>query len=80
MGMAPEATTDDSDARGTARDDLCECYMARGLSGDSSICAAVCEYKEGEIRCSRPDGHDGPHAACGTALHPIETWNDEDDR
>lgn len=80
MGMAPEATADDSTGHELPTGDACECYMARGLDGDLSECGATFESGAAEYLCSRPDGHDGPHAACGTAMHPIVTWGGEGDR
>ena len=29
---------------------------------------------EGVWMCTRPKGHDGDHAACGTGSHPMATW------
>ena len=29
------------------------------------------------FRCTRPDGHEGNHAACAKGYHPLTEWGDE---
>ena len=30
--------------------------------------------------CSREQGHDGPHVACGTKDHALATWDNDGER
>lgn len=36
----------------------------------------VCQEPTYGYVCTRAPGHDGPHVACGTVDHQIETWED----
>lgn len=53
--------------------DLCREY-ANGPTGD--LCLAVFPTGAGHFECTRPAGHDGKHAACGSGHdgHPIVQW------
>jgi len=51
----------------------CDCP----LRGDSDPSAERChEPGPRETICTRPAGHDGPHAACSVAEHPVVTWEE----
>jgi len=51
--------------------DHCDC----ALEGESNPDAARCHASGPDgVICSRPDGHDGPHAACNPVEHPVATW------
>lgn len=30
--------------------------------------------EEPEFRCTRPRGHEGDHASCGSEIHPLRAW------
>lgn len=47
----------------------CQCPLRGGDLTDP--CNA--ESPEGNL-CSKPAGHDGPHAACSITRHPVEVW------
>lgn len=56
--------------------DACECVLRGHFEEGDEECLAIFEFEHGDGRllCSRPDGHDGPHAACGTNEHPAHVW------
>lgn len=64
---------------GTDRSEHCDCV----LEGDSPSSLDRCgetyhiSDKVGELACTRPAGHDGPHSACTPAEHPAGVWDDE---
>jgi hypothetical protein len=45
-------------------------------SDDTSVCNA---RSDDANLCGKPNGHDGPHAACTVAEHPVEVWDGDDD-
>lgn len=49
----------------------CDCPMQGETPADEERCM---DEKEQGVICSKPDGHDGPHAACNVAEHPMEVW------
>jgi hypothetical protein len=51
----------------------CNCKSRNGWSGD--VCKAMHPTRN-TYRCLKPDGHDGPHAACGRRKHPVKVWAD----
>lgn len=64
----------------------CECVVHHDWPDDAEECRE--EYTGVSsnnayhgLVCSRPEGHDDPHAACTTAEHPVMVWpqNDEGD-
>lgn len=50
----------------------CNCI----LEGDDDRPDTACNEKspDGTLLCSKPDGHDGPHAACNFHIHPVDVW------
>lgn len=48
----------------------CNCVLKNDWPG-SDPCNE--ESPQGNI-CSKPTGHDGPHAACNVVEHPTEVW------
>ncbi len=53
---------------------------AEGLTPDC-VCAAIgsgknCGAEHGEYRCTRPQGHEGPHVICGIFTHQGFQWTD----
>lgn len=57
--------------------EICECAMKGHHNEDTDPCDATFGVAAGELYCSRPKGHDGPHAACSVAAHPAEVWSNE---
>lgn len=58
-----------SSSEATQPEELCECSIRNDWDGDECLA----ENYEG-LMCSRPEGHDGPHVACGMNEHPMEAW------
>lgn len=52
----------------------CNCILRREVE-DSTVCN---EESDAGNLCGKPDGHDGPHAACSVAEHPVEVWEEAD--
>ncbi|WP_148708253.1 hypothetical protein [Haloferax sp. Atlit-12N] len=56
----------------------CDCP----LEGDSYATATpdACNETDetGDFMCSKPAGHDGPHAACNVVEHPSKVWGEDD--
>lgn len=50
--------------------DECQCVLRRETD-DQSVCYAE---SDGGNLCGKPEGHDGPHAACNVVEHPMEVW------
>jgi len=48
-------------------------YCGWHETDDTTVCPAT--SKRHGYHCSRPEGHDGPHVACGTSSHQIATWD-----
>lgn len=59
-------------------EDACECPIKepKAHEGTTSVCMAG--GGDG-LTCSRPLGHDGPHAACSPSQHPRRTWGGDDE-
>ena len=38
----------------------------------------ACQATSPTYICTRPQGHDGQHMACGYLTHPIATWDQEE--
>jgi len=36
-----------------------------------------CNATDGQLACSRPTGHDGPHVACAPPDHKLSVWSDD---
>lgn len=51
----------------------CNCILKGDHRGEGGLCN---EKSDGGNLCSKPQGHDGPHSACTTAVHPVETWGE----
>lgn len=64
-------------------DEICDCPMEGETTADVDRCQAerhLPERRGGQgftVICSRPEGHDGPHAACSVTEHPTEVWGEE---
>lgn len=58
------------------RGDACECLL-HADHGDREECLDECPNTG--LKCSRPEGHDGPHAGCTPAEHPAMAWGDRGD-
>lgn len=67
-------------ARPEGDGDACECVVRGHHGPDDTECLAEFGLSDGgRLLCSRPEGHDGPHAACNRRKHPILAWVQEDD-
>lgn len=55
----------------------CECSLKTEHAPDVDECRE--EHEPTALVCSRPDGHDGSHAACSVAEHPAVVWEPSDD-
>ncbi len=54
--------------------DACECPVQGHHGPDDEGCLDRWEHSNGRLLCSRPAGHDGPHAACNRSEHPVMVW------
>ena len=60
--------------------ELCDCPLEGETPSDVDRCFEEKEFQSRHTGtytqiCSRPAGHDGPHAACTVAEHPAEVWD-----
>lgn len=55
----------------------CDCPL-RGESYQDAMPSPCNEESDEGNLCSKPAGHDGPHAACSAAEHPVEVWEADD--
>lgn len=62
----PEAAMTDGGAS------ACDCPMDGSSDGSLDRCN---EENTTGLMCSKPAGHDGPHAACSVVEHPKEVWD-----
>lgn len=53
---------------------VCECLFRTDWTVGQFPCGAT---GPNGLQCSRPRGHDGPHAACTAGRHPLYTWSTE---
>jgi hypothetical protein len=51
--------------------DACGCAIRNDVPDDADACGAT---SPNDLRCTKPPGHDGQHAACSLSQHPIEAW------
>lgn len=54
--------------------DECNCIIDPDEGRDDTVCNT--ESDNGNL-CGKPEGHDGPHAACDIQTHPVEVWRGE---
>jgi len=59
--------------------DVCECVIKGHHDEDDDECSStLTRYDGATLLCTRPAGHEGPHAACNVNQHPITTWGADD--
>jgi len=59
-------------------DDADPCHYCT-MPATTVPCGAFMPSVNGGYVCSRPKGHDGPHVACGSILHCMEKWEQEEE-
>lgn len=60
-------------------DGPCECAHKHPelYEGGERIHTCGDESPDG-LRCTRPEGHDGPHSGCNIGSHPVDVWGQDD--
>lgn len=53
----------------------CNCTFRNEWDAGWEDDACRAESVNGKL-CSKPEGHDGPHAACALGEHPVEVFED----
>lgn len=56
---------------------MTECNCPLKADEDRGMSACNAEHPESDFLCSKPEGHNGPHAACNVVEHPVATWEQE---
>ncbi len=58
--------------------DRCGCSVKNDWSNEEeAVGECLSQSPEDSKLCSKPAGHDGPHAACTFGEHPMKVWESE---
>lgn len=56
----------------------CGCNLENDWTDEEAEAGECLEESGAAHYCSKPAGHDGPHAACAVTEHPQEVWADDE--